>query len=98
MLTFYKKYWRTAFDIALIALTVWLIMFTFSFLYRIATPVFLSFLIFACIEPIAKRLNRIGLKKSLASAVAILFFTVVILGAFIGAGILVTSEINGLIN
>lgn len=98
MLTFYKKYWRTAFDIALIALTVWLIMFTFSFLYRIATPVFLSFLIFACIEPIAKRLNRIGLKKSLASAVAILFFTVVILGAFVGAGILVTSEINGLIN
>jgi sporulation integral membrane protein YtvI len=93
MLTFYQKYWRTAFDIALIALTVWLIMFTFSYLYKIATPVFLSFLIFACIEPIAKRLNRIGLSKSIASAISILFFTLVILGAFVGAGVLVANEV-----
>jgi len=96
MLIFYKKYWRTAFDIALIVLTVWLIMFTFSYLYRIATPVFLSFLIFACIEPIAKRLNRIGISKSIASALSILFFTLVILGAFVGAGVLVTNEITEL--
>ena len=40
MLSFYRKYWRTAFDIALIILTVWLIMYLFSYLYRIATPIF----------------------------------------------------------
>lgn len=97
MLTFYKKYWRTAFDIGLIALTVWLIMYVFSYLYAIATPVFLSFLIFACIEPIAKRLNRIGIKKSIASAISILFFTLVILGVFVGAGVLLINEINGLV-
>ena len=93
MLTFYKRYWRTAFDIALIALTVWLIMYVFSFLYKIAAPVFMSFLIFACIEPLAKRLNRIGIKKAVASAISVLFFTLVILGAFIGAGVLLTYEI-----
>ena len=65
MITFYKRYWRTAFDIALIALTVWVIMYVFSFLYKIAAPVFMSFLIFACIEPLAKRLNRIGIEAKL---------------------------------
>jgi len=38
------------------------------------------------------------MKKSLASAIAVLFFTIVILGAFVGAGILVTSEITNLID
>jgi len=93
MLTFYKRYWRTAFDIALIALTVWLIMYIFSFLYKIAAPVFMSFLIFACIEPLAKRLNRLGVKKAIASAISVLFFTLVILGLFFGAGVLITYEI-----
>ncbi|CAM4370095.1 AI-2E family transporter [Paenibacillus tarimensis] len=98
MITFYQKYWRTAFDIALIALTVWLIMYAFSFLYRIATPVFMSFVIFLCIEPLARWLSRIGIKKSLASAISILFFSMVILSAFIGAGILLTNEITQLIH
>jgi sporulation integral membrane protein YtvI len=98
MLTFYKRYWRTAFDIALIALTVWLIMYVFSFLYKIAAPVFMSFLIFACIEPLARRLNRIGIKKAVASAISVLFFTLVILGAFIGAGVLLTYEIMDFVN
>ena len=86
-----------SFDIALIVLTVWLIMYAFSYLYSIATPVFLSFLIFACIEPIAKRLHRLGIKKSIASAISVLFFTLVILGAFVGAGLLVTNEIRSLV-
>ncbi|XEC93114.1 sporulation integral membrane protein YtvI [Paenibacillus tarimensis] len=96
MLTFYKKYWRTAFDIALIVLTVYLIMLAFSFLYRIATPVFLSFVVFLMIEPIAKRLNRLGLKKSVASAISILVFSLLIVGAFVLAGIILTNEISGL--
>ena len=98
MLTFYKRYWRTAFDIALIAFTVWLVMYIFSFLYKIAAPVFFSFLIFACIEPLAKRLHRIGIKKAIASAISVLFFTLVILGAFIGAGVLLTYEIMEFVN
>ncbi|UVI31949.1 AI-2E family transporter [Paenibacillus spongiae] len=96
MISFYRKYWRTAFDIALIALTVYLIMFAFSYLYRIATPIFLSFLIFMFIEPPARWLTRIGLKKSIAAAVSILIFTLVIVGAFVGAGIIVANQITGL--
>ncbi|CAM4134073.1 sporulation integral membrane protein YtvI [Paenibacillus alkaliterrae] len=92
MLPFYKKYWRTAFDIALIALTVYLIMYSFSYLYRIATPIFFSFLIYLCIEPLARRLNKLGMKKSIASGISVLLFTIIILGAFSGAAYLLTKQ------
>jgi len=98
MITFYKKYWRTAFDIGLIVLTVYLIMLTFSYIYKIATPILLSFLIYAIIEPFAKFLNRRGIKKSIASAISILMFSLIIVGSFIGAGLIFTSQITGLIN
>lgn len=98
MITFYKKYWRTAFDIGLIVLTVYLIMLTFSYVYKIATPILLSFLIYAIIEPFAKFLNRRGIKKSIASAISILMFSLIIVGSFIGAGFIFTSQITGLIN
>lgn len=86
MLTFYQKYWRTAFDLAVVAFTVWLTMYVFSYLYKLATPVFLSFLIFLCIEPLAKRLNRIGLKKSIATAISMLAFILVVLSVLAGLG------------
>lgn len=92
MLPFYKKYWRTAFDIALIALTVYLIMYSFSYLYRIATPIFFSFLIYLCIEPLARRLNKLGMKKSVASGISVLLFTLIILAAFSGAAYLLTKQ------
>ncbi|RJX41359.1 sporulation integral membrane protein YtvI [Paenibacillus pinisoli] len=97
MLPFYKKYWRTAFDIGLIALTVYLIMYTFSYVYKIATPIFFAFLIFLIIEPLAKRLNKWGVKKSIASGISILVFTLLILGAFSGAAVLITKQGNALI-
>ncbi|NBC69600.1 AI-2E family transporter [Paenibacillus sacheonensis] len=96
MLSFYRKYWRTAFDIALIVLTVWLIMYVFSYMYRIATPIFLSFLIYLFIEPPARWLSRLGLKKSIASGISVLLFTLVIVAAFVGAGYVVTTQITGL--
>ncbi|MFC4600099.1 AI-2E family transporter [Cohnella hongkongensis] len=96
MLTLYQKYWRTAFDIGVIALTVWLTMYVFSYLYNLATPVFLSFLIFWIIEPLARRLNRIGLPKSIATGISILFFTLVILAAFFGLGYIFTIQITQL--
>ncbi|MFC4776536.1 sporulation integral membrane protein YtvI [Paenibacillus sp. GCM10023252] len=97
MLPFYKKYWRTAFDIALIALTVYLVMFAFSYLYRIATPIFLSFVIYMCIEPLAKRLHRLGMKKSIASGIAVLLFTLILLAALSGLAYVVTKEGNDII-
>ncbi|QHW30583.1 AI-2E family transporter [Paenibacillus rhizovicinus] len=96
MLSFYRKYWRTAFDIALIVVTVWLIMYVFSYMYRIATPIFLSFIIYLFIEPPARWLCRLGMKKSIASGISVLVFTLVIVAAFVGAGYIVTSQILGL--
>ncbi|WP_168121679.1 sporulation integral membrane protein YtvI [Paenibacillus sp. HB172176] len=98
MLTFYKKYWRTAFDIALIALTVYLIMLAFSFFYKIATPIIFSFVIYLCIEPLARKLHRWGIKKSIASGISVLLFTLLILAAFSGAAYLITKQGTELIN
>lgn len=96
MLHLYKKYWRTAFDIGVIALTVWLTMYIFSFLYSIAAPVFLSILVFLCIEPLAKRLHRIGIRKSIASGISILLFTLIVLALLTGLGFIFYSQINQL--
>jgi sporulation integral membrane protein YtvI len=98
MITFYRKYWKTAFDIGMIALTVYLIMLIFSYLYEIATPIFLAFIIFAAIEPLARVLNRGGLKKSIASALAIMIFALVIVGAFLGIGVIFAAELAHLIS
>ncbi len=98
LLPFYKKYWRTAFDIALIVLTVYLIMFAFSHLYKIAAPILFSFVIFLIIEPLAKRLNKWGIKKSIASGISILFFTLLLLGAFSLTGVLITKQSSDLLN
>jgi sporulation integral membrane protein YtvI len=96
MLPLYKKYWRTFFDIALIALTIFLIMFIFSKLYQLAAPVFLSFLIFLLIEPLAKFLHKKGFKKALASAISVLLLVLIILGIIFGAGLIVISQISNL--
>lgn len=96
MLPLYKKYWRTAFDIGLIVLTVYLIMFIFSKLYQIAAPVFLSFLVFLIIEPFSKFLHRRGLPKPFAAAISVLLFLLVILGVLFGAGALIVSQFMNL--
>jgi sporulation integral membrane protein YtvI len=98
VISFYRKYWRTAFDIALIILTVYLFMLLFSYLYRIATPIFLAVIIFLMIEPLARFLNRRGMRKSLASAISTFLFIIVILGALVGAGIIFTNQILNLVN
>lgn len=98
MISFYKRYWRTAFDIALIVLTVYLFMLIFSYLYRIATPIFLALVIYAMIEPLARALHRRGMRKSIASAISTLLFVLVILGALIGTVVIFTSQIMNLVS
>lgn len=96
MLSFYKKYYKTVFDIALMLLTIYLFMLLFSYLYRIATPIFLAFVIFAAVEPLAKALNRKGMKKSAATAISMLLFILILLAALIGLGIIFVSQISNI--
>lgn len=98
MLSFYKKYYKTVFDIALMVLTVYLFMLLFSYLYRIATPIFFALVIFLCIEPFAKFLNRRGLSKPLASAISTMVLILAIFGALTGAGIIFVAQLNGLLD
>ncbi|WP_106768440.1 AI-2E family transporter [Paenibacillus faecalis] len=96
MLPLYKKYWRTFFDIAVIVLTVYLVMYAFSKLYQIAAPVFLSFLVFVLIEPMARFFHRRGLPKAFAAAIAVLVFLLIISGVLFGAGAIIISQIMNL--
>lgn len=98
MFELYKKYWRTAFDIGIIVLTVWLVMFVVSYLYNIATPVFLSFIIFIFIEPLAKRLHRLGLRKAIASGISVLIFVLIVLAILAGLGFIFYNQIDQLSN
>jgi sporulation integral membrane protein YtvI len=92
MISFWRKYWRTVFDIGVLVLTIYVFMLLFSYLYRIATPIFLAFVIFMIIEPLAKFLNRRGVKKSIATAISTILFVIVILGVATGAGVLLVSQ------
>lgn len=97
MIAFYRKYWRTALDIALIVLTVYLIMYTFSYLYRIAAPIFLAFLIFWMIEPLARFLNKRKIKKSIATGISMLLFLLLALSLVSGASVLFIYQANRLV-
>jgi sporulation integral membrane protein YtvI len=96
MIAFYKKYYKTVFDIALLLFTVYLFMLLFSYLYSIATPIFWAFVIYMIIEPLARFLNKRGMKKSIASAISTVLFILVILGVLTGAAIIFTSQILAL--
>lgn len=96
MLPLYKKYGRTVFDIALLVLTVYVIMFTFSKLYHIAAPVFLSFIVFWMIEPLARFLHRKGLPKVLGTTLSLLLFLGLITAGFFGVGFFIVSQISDL--
>ncbi|CAM3379092.1 sporulation integral membrane protein YtvI [Marinicrinis lubricantis] len=96
MLSFYQKYWRTAFDIGLIILTVFLTMWLFSYLYAIAAPIFLALIIFFIIEPLARFLHRKKIKKSIATGISMLLFIMIILGSIIGASVIFVGQITNL--
>nr|WP_240344110.1 sporulation integral membrane protein YtvI [Paenibacillus sp. SYP-B3998] len=82
----------------MIVLTVYIFMLLFSYLYRIATPIFLALIIFAMIEPLARFLHRKGMRKAIASAISTLLFVLVILGALAGAAVIFTSQILSLVD
>ncbi|SFL25228.1 sporulation integral membrane protein YtvI [Paenibacillus sp. 1_12] len=96
MIAFYQKYWKTVFDIALLLITIYLFMLLFSYLYQIATPIFLAFVIYLIIEPFARFLHRRGLSKSIASAISTGLFILIILGVIAGVGVIFTSQILNL--
>ncbi|GBF11938.1 AI-2E family transporter [Tepidibacillus sp. HK-1] len=93
MLSFYKKYGRTAFDLFLIVLTVYLIMYVFSFLYSIGKPIFFALVIFLMIEPLAKFLHKKGLKKITATTISTLVFILVVLSIVITLGAIFATQI-----
>jgi len=79
LLTFYKRYARTAFDISLIIVTVYIIMLIFSYIFNIAKPIFYAILIYYFLRPLTRKLERLPIGKSLAVTIAMLSFVLIIL-------------------
>lgn len=98
MIAFYRKYWKTVFDIGLLLLTVYLFMVLFSFLYGIATPIFLSFVVYLIIEPFARFLHKKGMAKSIATTISTVLFVLILLGLITAVGAIFTSQILNLID
>jgi len=71
-------------------------MWTFSFLYKIATPIFLAFVIYWMIEPFARFLHKRKIKKSIATGISMLLFILVILSMITGATLIFISQITNL--
>ncbi|TKD71531.1 sporulation integral membrane protein YtvI [Pseudalkalibacillus hwajinpoensis] len=97
MLTFYRRYARTAFDIGLIVLTVFLIMLVSSFLFDIAAPILVGYVIFLIIEPFARFLNRRGLGKTAATTISTLLFVLVVVSVVFLAGAIFVLQLQNLI-
>jgi len=97
MLDFYRKYWRTALDIGIVVLTVYLIMWLFSWLYNLAAPILLALVIFAIIEPLARFLHKRGMSKLFATSISVLLYSGIVLALLAGLGVLFVTQINRLI-
>jgi sporulation integral membrane protein YtvI len=98
MYPLYKKYARTMLDIALIAVSVFLILFLFSLFYQIAAPIFFGLIIYIMIEPLAAWLHRRGMKKPTASLISVLVFIIVTASVLVIAGMIFTLQIQQLAN
>lgn len=96
MLQFYRKYYKTIFDVLLLIVTIYLFMRIFSYLYQIATPIFLAFLIYAINEPLARFLHKRGIRKNIAATLSTLVFVIVILSIAVGAGAIFLKETGNL--
>ncbi|MGE6298976.1 sporulation integral membrane protein YtvI [Guptibacillus hwajinpoensis] len=98
MLTFYRRYARTAFDIGLIVLTVFLIMLVSSFLFDIAAPIIVGYIIFLVIEPFARFLNRKGIGKTAATTISTLVFVLIVVSVVFLAGAIFVLQLQNLIS
>lgn len=96
LILFYKKYWRTAMDIAFIALTIYLLMVSFRFVYEIAAPILLAFVLFWITEPFSQFLHRRKIKKTIAAALSMATFLFLLFSLLVGAGAMVTVQMIGL--
>lgn len=71
-------------------------MFVFSYVYNIAKPIFVGFVIYLMIEPLARFLHKRGVKKSIATTISTLVFVLIILGITVTVGIIFTLQIHQL--
>jgi sporulation integral membrane protein YtvI len=84
-------------DIGIIILTVYLIMWLFSWLYNLAAPILLALVIFVIIEPLARFLHKRGMSKLFATSISVLFYSGIVVALLAGLGVLFVTQTNRLI-
>ncbi len=72
-------------------------MFVSSFLFDIAAPILVGYVIFLIIEPFARFLNRKGLGKTAATTISTLLFVLVVVSVVFLAGAIFVLQLQNLI-
>jgi sporulation integral membrane protein YtvI len=96
MILICQKWWRTVRDLALMLLFAYLLCKLFGFLWEIAKPLFIGYVLFLVIEPLARFLHKKGVKKIIATSISTLLFLVIVGGLFTVLGIIGSSQIQHL--
>jgi sporulation integral membrane protein YtvI len=98
ILDFWRKYYRTIFDIGLIFITCYIFMYLFTKLYAIAAPVLISIVIYWIVRKPIKYLTGKGLKHNLAVSIVMIGLLLVSLAIVGGIGALITIEVAHVID
>jgi sporulation integral membrane protein YtvI len=94
----FRKYWKPVFDIMALLVLVYLFVLGFSHLYHIATPVFMSLIIYWMVRPSIQFWKRKGLNKHSSVAVSMLGFVLILVIIIGSIGTICSVQMVHLIN
>lgn len=77
-------------------MTFFILIYIIKYLFSIALSIFIGILIFMMTEPMAKALHKRGMKKVVASSIAIIVFLAIIIGIGVTLGVIFTTGVNSL--
>ena len=92
-LAFFKKNHLKIINIALGVASFFALLFAFKYLFQIALPMFIGWVMFMIFEPFAAFLHKKGVKKSVATFLSTMTFLIVVVGIVVTVGAIVSSQI-----
>ncbi|WEG14829.1 AI-2E family transporter [Pullulanibacillus sp. KACC 23026] len=93
MLTFYKRYARTVFDLVVLAITIYLFMWIGSFLFKLATPVIFGIIIYYINKPFIRFLSNRGVSRPISSLISIGLFALILIALFATIVLVIVDQI-----
>lgn len=92
-LDFYANNWKKILNVALAVLTAYLIFKAFGYLTNVLASLVVGLIIFIMFEPIALFLQRRGMRKIIATTVAVTIVGLILTGIMVTVGLIIASQI-----